>query len=310
MKLNIIEHLSIKDLEKILIWRLYEEGKIVDYTEGFFLNENQEFFKKLKWFYVIKEKVEADEVLEDNLVNLINKEGFKIDSLLQIIKRKKYLTGEKVGSKRDGKILLEKTDLNGNKLVLYSNSFIGVVGYNHVGKTLFCVVLAYTLALKGYKVCYITSEDRIIFNQVKQDFLDKVDVWHTLDKNTVISLAYMYDYDVLFVDAIPSIARFSEINPYKAEEFVKNLSKLSSSKTVISVNHLLKKVKVEGEPPSIYRAYLGEWANLLDTGLVITRAGHNRMGVFVEKDRNEDLIGTNLFFDVAKMNEFLGRVRK
>lgn len=34
------------------------------------------------------------------------------------------------------------------------------------------------------------------------------------------------------------------------------------------------------------------------------------MGVFVEKDRNEDLIGTNLFFDVAKMNEFLGRVRK
>ena len=80
MKLNIIEHLSIKDLEKILIWKLYEEGKIVDYTEGFFLNENQEFFKKLKWFYVIKEKVEADEVLEDNFGEETYGIGFRLES--------------------------------------------------------------------------------------------------------------------------------------------------------------------------------------------------------------------------------------
>lgn len=178
-----------------------------------------------------------------------------------------------------------KLILKVKRLLIYSKTFNGIVGYNGVGKTTFAIYLAHLLSQK-YNVLYIFLEDRVIYDKLKPSIKKKIDFIFTFDFETIINYARRRDVDVVFVDTLATVKDKNTKSYFDKEELVKMLYGLSFDKTVFLLNHILKSKKVEKAPPSIYNSYTAAFANYLDLGIVIDREG-DRMKVKIEKSRFE-----------------------
>lgn len=193
-------------------------------------------------------------------------------------------------TKKEAEVLLSIEDIQGKGLTFYHPSWIGIVGLNGQGKSLFSyTLLSEVVEITEKKGIIILTENTKLFrfryfwklNKYVEKGLLKIVALK--DVRGLLDNTFLKEFSYILLDSV-----FWRFNGVSFDEVMREFcyQTLEKEQTVILINHVLKQAKTSKKTNeiSIYDGYSGDFVNLIDMGMVL-RLNNNRLVVDIQKNR-------------------------